>query len=506
MSPGSSAPVRSSRAPHPLVYVLVLNWNGKRHLRGCLDSLLQVDYPNFRTLMIDNDSVDDSVAFVRERYPQIEIIANKKNVGFAEGNNIGIRRALSKDAQYVVLLNNDTKVDRRWLSELVETAERKQHAGILGSKVLIYNNPKIVNTTGIHMNYYGYGWDRDFAEHEEEIRAASGPVLGVSGVAVLIRRQVLEEIGLLDPSYFAYYEDLDLCIRTWIRTRYTVEYVSSAVVYHKFSATSGRDSFRKHYLMARNHYRIVGKFYPVGKLAHYVPRILIHRMRTTARALLMSLRLREFLAEVFLMAWFLTTLPWLKLRGVLQTRGGSCAGVWRMLIPTDGFPFHRELPEEYARIGVSRHEITEAPARILMGINDDLLGDGWLPLVHEIPRYRRFTGRASCLLKNSHLFDRIQIHCMCEADAEALLLVFVEGELVASRTIHHGWMTHVIPFTNSWPDAVLELSLEVTHRDSGDTPLPSIGVNEIGMLPATSRLLRADAVRPHIRHEEARHA
>jgi len=493
-----------SQERYPLVYVLILNWNGKLHLRECFDSLFQMDYPNFRVVMIDNGSVDGSVEYVEENYPSVEIIVNQKNLGFAEGNNVGIRWALSKGARYIALLNNDTKVDRGWLSELVQVGDRKEHIGILGGKVLIYNNPKMVNSTGVHMNYYGYAWDRDFAEYEEDVPTRSGPVLGISGAAMLIRRDVFEETGLLDPSYFAYYEDLDLCIRTWVGTQYTVEYIPSAVIYHKFSASSGDDSFYKHYLTAKNHYRIVGKFYPIRKMVQYVPKMLFHRMKAVIFPFLILLKWRYFFTELFLMTQFLATLPWLKVKGALETRGDSHTDFWAMLIPAEGFPIHKELPEEYARIGMSKNEITQAPARILMGINDDLLGDGWLPLVHATPRYRRFIKRASCFLKNNPLFDHIQIHCMCEENAEFDLHIFIENEQIYSCPIHRGWETYVVPFKNHFAGDVLEVVLEVVPVRGG-TSAPSLAVNEIGLFPGTSRLLRSEVAKPLV-NEETGHA
>src|SRR5262245_16013706 len=116
----------------PLVYIIVLNYNGRRWLEACFDALLATDYPNFRVTLVDNASNDGSVQMARDRYPQVEVIVNPANDGFPEGNNIGIRAALANNADYVVLLNPDTKVEPGWLQELISAGATNPRVGILG--------------------------------------------------------------------------------------------------------------------------------------------------------------------------------------------------------------------------------------------------------------------------------------------------------------------------------------------------------------------------------------
>src|SRR3989339_346256 len=122
----------------PLVYILILNWNGKEDTLECLSSLKKIDYPNYKTIVIDNGSTDDSVKIINKKYPKIKIIENKKNLGYAEGNNVGIRYALKNKADYVLILNNDTIVDKKFLTELVKVGESNEKVGIVGPNVYCY--------------------------------------------------------------------------------------------------------------------------------------------------------------------------------------------------------------------------------------------------------------------------------------------------------------------------------------------------------------------------------
>ncbi|HKE03156.1 MAG TPA: glycosyltransferase family 2 protein, partial [Blastocatellia bacterium] len=124
---------------YPLVYIIVLNYNGLRWLEACFDALLATDYPNFRIMLVDNASSDGSVQMARDRYPQVEVIVNPANYGFSEGNNVGIREALANNADYVVLLNPDTKVEPQWLRQLITVGAAQTEAGILGAVQLEYD-------------------------------------------------------------------------------------------------------------------------------------------------------------------------------------------------------------------------------------------------------------------------------------------------------------------------------------------------------------------------------
>lgn len=189
----------------PKVFVIVLNYNGKNCISKCLNSIYQSDYPNFEVIVVDNASNDGSFEEIRQKFQTTNLIRNNANLGFAAGNNVGIRYALEKFADYVFLLNNDATVERGTLSEIVNQAE-KSHLPI--SSPLIYKNGKIWFEGGKII------WSRMRAIHSK-IKASKEPFACeyVTGCAMLIHKQVFKTIGLFDEKFFLYYEDADFCFR-----------------------------------------------------------------------------------------------------------------------------------------------------------------------------------------------------------------------------------------------------------------------------------------------------
>ncbi len=192
---------------YPLVYILVLNYNGQRWLGDCFDALLATDYPNYRITMIDNASSDMSVRMARDRYPQIDVIVNSANHGFSEGNNVGIRNAMANGADYIVLLNPDTKVEPEWLHQLITIGEAHSEVGILGAVQLEYDGDEFNSWTKSAMRKL-----LDELKRPESARDWI-PVEWVEGACFAIKKKVFEDIGLLDPIYFAFYEEIDFCRR-----------------------------------------------------------------------------------------------------------------------------------------------------------------------------------------------------------------------------------------------------------------------------------------------------
>jgi len=128
----------------PLVFIIVLNWNGKDDTLECLGSLQQLDYPNFETVVVDNGSTDGSEDVIRSAFPSVNFIQTGRNLGYAGGNNVGIKHALSHGADYVWLLNNDTTVDPNALTALVETAQADPKIAVVGSKIFYYDQPDVI--------------------------------------------------------------------------------------------------------------------------------------------------------------------------------------------------------------------------------------------------------------------------------------------------------------------------------------------------------------------------
>lgn len=192
---------------NPAVYVIVLNYNGRRWLEACFKSLLATDYDNYKALLVDNASTDDSVGLVATSFPQIEIILNDSNAGFSAGNNAGIQRALVTGADYVVLLNPDTRVEPDWLRQLITVGEDVPEVGILGAVQLTYDGDEFNSWT-----------ETALQSHLDELRHPATarpwmPVEWVEGACFAIKRPVFDAIGFFDPIYFAFYEEIDFCRR-----------------------------------------------------------------------------------------------------------------------------------------------------------------------------------------------------------------------------------------------------------------------------------------------------
>lgn len=215
----------------PSVHIVVLNRNGEQFLGTCFRAVQQLDYPADRleVILVDNNSDDNSIRYVRENFPEVTVISNSGNYGFARGNNVAMRRALEKGADYVTLLNNDTQVDPNWIKALVETAETKSDVAICGGKILSWDGEMIefsgtrwhkVTTAG------GYTNEPEHGQHDE-----MHPAAYACGASMLLKTQALREIGLFDEDYFIYHEDVDLSLRAWI-AGYRVIYVPQSVVRH----------------------------------------------------------------------------------------------------------------------------------------------------------------------------------------------------------------------------------------------------------------------------------
>ena len=184
----------------PLVCVIVLNYNGRDHLDYCLPSLLATNYSNYRILLVDNASSDGSREMVAARHPEILIVASPRNVGWSGGNNLGIAKAAELGARYVVMANNDIKVDARWLQEAVAVAESDPRIGVLGFEVFEADG-RLDN-------------DGDFLAARQRWESVKFlPAGDVGGMSMFVRTALFEEIGVIDEGYFVYGEENDFQLR-----------------------------------------------------------------------------------------------------------------------------------------------------------------------------------------------------------------------------------------------------------------------------------------------------
>lgn len=301
------------------VYIVIVNFNGWRDTIECLESIFQCDYPDFRVVICDNGSTDNSlenikswsdatlmvsppspnspllphsssasfkplslIEYARDAAecggdksadPQITLIRNGANLGFAGGNNVGIRYALARaDFSYIWLLNNDTVIENNALSSLVQRMVDAPGTGMCGSTIRYFHNPDRVQALGggWHCRWIGlpwhYGRGKSRGVGPDVIQRAEAWMNYVEGASMLVSKQFLEEIGLMCEDYFLYFEETDWAIRS--HGRYKLAYAASSVVYHKVGASIGtssnpsRKSYLCDYYSIRNRLFFTRRFYP----------------------------------------------------------------------------------------------------------------------------------------------------------------------------------------------------------------------------------------------------
>ncbi len=250
--------------------IVIVNWNGYRYLKDCFDSLRSQTYKNFRIIFVDNGSSDNSVEFVRKNYPGTEIIELEKNTGFCFGYNTGMEKALEdENIKFVIVLNNDTKLDEKYIEELAGCAEKHADAGSVQPKIVNFFEPEKIDCAGIYIARDGTarnrGYGRDEKEYNQEMK-----IFGANGTASLFTREALlktryQKGEYFDNSHFAFYEDVDLAWR--IKSAgFASYYCPHALVHHVHSGTAGKASIMKAYYLHRNYFFTVIKNYPAGRL------------------------------------------------------------------------------------------------------------------------------------------------------------------------------------------------------------------------------------------------
>lgn len=246
--------------------VIVLNWNGRSHLEICLPALVVQTFRDFEVIVVDNaSSRDDSVAFVRSRYPSVRLVELAENRGFSGGNLAGLAVARG---EFIVLLNNDTRPEPDWLAQLVACAEAHPEAGIVAAHLTDWNGV-FTDSAGDGCYVTGHGFKRHTAELAADA-PASGPCCGACAGAALYRRTMIEEAGFLDDEFFLNYEDTDLSLRAqW--TGWQVWFCREAVVRHRVSASQGALSAWNVFYGTRNHLWVCAKNMPLRVLVKYSP-------------------------------------------------------------------------------------------------------------------------------------------------------------------------------------------------------------------------------------------
>jgi len=238
----------------PLVIIVVLNWNNALDTLECLESIQHLVYPNTRVLVVDNGSSDGSADQIAAAYPALDLLRLEKNLGYAEGNNAGMQRAMEYSPDYVFVLNNDTLLDRQMLNQLVLTAERNPRAAMVGPTMFCTSPEHTLFAAGSFVDWqHGTILHRGMFRPDSEIAGLSGenPVDFIVGCGVLVRSSFIRAHGGLDPIYYLNYEDVEWGVRA-LRRGYLVLHEPAAVMWHKVSATLGLASPANTYYMTRN--------------------------------------------------------------------------------------------------------------------------------------------------------------------------------------------------------------------------------------------------------------
>ncbi len=247
--------------PLPKVIVLILNWNRKDFALNCLASLKEQEYENFEAVVVDNGSTDGSEVEIRKSYPNVRIIQNGDNLGYAGGNNQGIRLALEQGADYIFLVNNDTRFHSRCLSELVDQGEKNPDYGILGPVAFSYNGENGALNSGFELDW---GLNRFFPFRYVDGRVVLNqgkeiyPVDAVQGDAFFVRREVFERIGLFDERFFLLGEECDFCLNAK-EAGYLTGVVKKAKFYRMISPTVGTSTPLRSYYATRNILLLISK-------------------------------------------------------------------------------------------------------------------------------------------------------------------------------------------------------------------------------------------------------
>ena len=240
----------------PSVSIVLLNYNGYNDTIECIKSLKNITYNNYKIVIVDNNSTDNSEIEIKKfikNDDNIQFIQSYKNLGFSGGNNIGIRYALENNADYICLLNNDTIVETNFLSELVNSMEKDNKIGVAAGKIMYFEDKDIIWSAGGFISEIKslgehYGIDiKDSKQFDDTIEVSF-----LTGCLQLIRKEVFEEIGMYDDIYFLYMEDLDFCKRV-TRKGYKLMYIPQSKIYHKVSASiGGFESPLQLYYVTRN--------------------------------------------------------------------------------------------------------------------------------------------------------------------------------------------------------------------------------------------------------------
>ena len=218
--------------PEPFIVIVILNTNRRQDTLDCLTSLRQNSYKNHQIIVLDNNSTDNSVPAIQAEFPEVQIIELVENLGYAGNNNVGIEAAVTQGADWILVSNEDTILDSECLAHLVEMGESDDRIGIVGPMVYHYDEPDIIQSAG---GYFGPYWDSfHYGKDEIDEGQYTNPHLvdWISGCAIMVRKEVINQVGALDARFFYFWEETEWCLRAG-KKGWLVMHVPQAKIWHK---------------------------------------------------------------------------------------------------------------------------------------------------------------------------------------------------------------------------------------------------------------------------------
>lgn len=263
--------------PEVSVAIILVNWNGYDFTQACLRSLLRVDFPDFKVIVVDNTSENQEGQRLKKSFPKIELIENSENLGFAGGNNVGIRSALDQGFSHIMLLNNDTEVDPDFLGEMMHKLHQDPRLGLVQPLILFLNDRKTIwSAGGKWVPLIGRAITLGDREPVADYRSKKSDLDWATGCCMLISREAILQTGLLNEQYFAYFEDVEWSLR-FKKAGFGIALAEKAVIYHEAGASSkkthseGTLSPRVFYFNVRNQFFLLrSQRIPAGIVYHFI--------------------------------------------------------------------------------------------------------------------------------------------------------------------------------------------------------------------------------------------
>lgn len=341
----------------PLVSVIILNYNGGDFLKRCVESVINTEYENFEIILVDNCSTDGSLEDVISQFghdAKLHVVKNSLNLGFAEGNNIGLRHA---KGAYIVLLNNDTEVEKDWLKEAIKVAGSDEKIAIVQSKLFFLHDRETLESAGSYIDRCGFGFERGFVKSKDLYKSVD-EVFYANGAAVTIKRSTIEKtnynriFSIFDPDYFFAYEDVDLCWRMKLAGYKTVV-APNSIVYHQRSKTTSRAKEKLVFHHCKNRVMTLIKNYSLRNLLVYLPILITlelnraadHLMKGRSITTLAILRAIVWNVKEFRRNWNKHLLVQYKIR---KLRDGEVMKLMRNVNPAN-LMFNQRFYEDFSK-------------------------------------------------------------------------------------------------------------------------------------------------------------